>query len=164
MKKTILLSICFILTFTNISFASQNTYTTTSKQYILDSVNDIEEVNNRIYILIKQVTGDDPLDVDTMFKNIKLCESILDSRSNKILDANSTTSNRELKRAHSALLHIISLYKLSLSSLCVYMEDDSKPDYFIDTCSNYQYGNDSLKSFKLNIKSIEKVNKQKSFN
>lgn len=164
MKKIIILLSCFMLIFTNISFADQNTYTSISQQYIIDAINDIEEVNNRIYILIKQVTGDDPLDSDTMFKNIKLCESMLDSQSDKIVVLNSNISNKELKRKYSSLLHVISLYKLSLSSLSVYIEDDSKADFFIDTCSNYQSGNISLKAFKSNVKSREKLTNQKSCN
>lgn len=148
MKKIFALTLCALLFFTNISFA--NTISLT------DSIKDIEMVNDRMYIIIKQITGDEPLDIKELNQDIKFCESILSTRSKKISDAYSNKSSVEVGRTCSALLYTISLYQLSLTSIVMYLNDDSKAGYFIEACSSYQQANVSLKNLKLNNKEPEK--------
>lgn len=69
MKRIFTLTLCFLLLFTNISFANRNDIT--------EAIKDIELVNNRMDIMIKKITGDDPLDTEEFKKDIKFCESIL---------------------------------------------------------------------------------------
>ncbi|WP_042272201.1 hypothetical protein [Faecalimicrobium dakarense] len=138
MKKFLVLTLSFFLIFTNISFAEQKDITKTIK--------DVTMVNDRISIMIKKITGDDPLDIDDFKKEIKFCESILGENSKKMTSLYSNESDIELKRSYSSLLYIMSLYELSLSSMVVYINDDSKTDYFIDTCSSYSGANIALKT------------------
>ncbi|MGX4598991.1 hypothetical protein [Faecalimicrobium sp. JNUCC 81] len=142
MKKLLALTVSFFLIFTNISFAEKND--------IIKSIKDITMVNDRISIMIKTITGDDPLDIDDFKKEIKFCETILGENSKKMTSLYSSETDIELKRSYSLMLYIISLYELSLSSMVVYINDDNKTDYFIDTCSSYSNATIALK----NIKSI----------
>lgn len=141
MKKIFALTLCALLFFTNISFA--NTISLT------DSIKDIEMVNDRMYIIIKQITGDQPLDVNELNRDIKFCESILSTRAKKISDTYSNKSSLEVGRTCSALLYTISLYELSLTSITMYINDDSKANHFIEACATYQQANFSLQNLKL---------------
>lgn len=141
MKKLLGLTLCFVLIFTNISFADKNNIT--------EAVKNIDMVNNRMEIMIKKVTGDDPLNIDELKKDIKFCESILGETSKKVSTLYSNELDIEMKRTYSVLLYTASLYELSLVSMLVYISDDSKTNYFIDTCSTYQQGNISLGSIKV---------------
>lgn len=140
MKRIFTLTLCFLLLFTNISFANRNDIT--------EAIKDIELVNNRMDIMIKKITGDDPLDTEEFKKDIKFYESILGERLKKVADLYSSESNLEIRRTYSAVLYTASLYELSLSSMLVYVTDDSKTNYFIDTCSTYQQGITSLNHLK----------------
>lgn len=140
MKKVFIATICFLLLFTNISFA--NTIN------ISDSVKDIDMVSNRMYIIIKQITGDDPLDVDELNRDIKFCESILSTRGKKLSDIYSKNPTVEVSRNCAALLYTISLYEIGLTSIRMYIRDDSKAEYFIEACASYQEGRASLNVFK----------------
>lgn len=148
MKKVFVSTICFLLIFTNVSFA--NTISLT------DSIKDIEMVNDRIYIIIKQITGDKPLDVNELNRDIKFCESILSTRAKKISDTYSNKSSLEVGRTCSALLYTISLYELSLTSITMYINDDSKANHFIEACATYQQGKYSLTNLKLKNKEPQK--------
>ncbi|MCR8747107.1 hypothetical protein [Romboutsia lituseburensis] len=150
MKKVFVSTLVFLLIFTNVSFA--NTIS------LKDSIKDIEMVSNRMYIIIKQITGDDTLDVYELNRDIKFCESILSTRAKKISDAYSNKSSIEVGRIYSALLYTISLYQLSLTSITMYIRDDSKANHFIEACSSYQQGNSSLENIKL--KNLETQNRQ----
>ncbi len=75
MKKTIISLICFLLFFTNISFADTND--------IKQTIKDIELVNNNINIIVKKVIGDEKLDINALEKDIKFSESILGERTKK---------------------------------------------------------------------------------
>lgn len=141
MKKVFISTICFLLIFTNVSFA--NTISLT------DSIKDIEMVNDRIYIIIKQITGDDSIDLNELNGDIRFCESILSTRAKKISDAYSNKSSVEIGRTCSSLLYVISLYELSLTSITMYIHDDSKANHFIEACSSYQQANFSLQNLKL---------------
>lgn len=152
MKKIFVSTLCFLLFFTNVSFA--NTIS------ITDSIKDIEMVSNRIYIIIKQITGDSPLDVHELNRDIKFCESILSTRAKKISDVYSNKSSVDTGRACSSLLYIISLYQLSLTSITMYIYDDSKADHFIEACSSYQQGKISLNTFKSKIKEAQNRQEQ----
>lgn len=140
MKRVFILTLSFFMIFTNISFASQND--------IIKSIDDVTIVNDRIDIMIKNITGDDPLNMDSFKKEIKFCESILGENSKKMTSLYSSESDIELKRSYSSLLYIMSLYELSLSSMVVYINDDGKTDYFIDTCSSYRNANIALQTIK----------------
>ena len=136
MKKSIISFICFLLMFTSISFADNN--------QIKQTLKDMELVNNNMSIMIKQIVGDEPLNTDNLNKDIKFLESILGERSKNITSLYATESSIELKRTYSTLLNTISFYELSLNSMKVYINDNSKIDYFIETCTTFYSGNISL--------------------
>lgn len=136
MKKSIISFICFLLMFTSISFADNN--------QIKQTLKDMELVNNNISIMIKQIVGDEPLNTDNLNKDIKFLESILGERSKNITSLYAAESSTELKRTYSTLLNTISFYELSLNSMKVYIDDNSKIDYFIETCTTFYSGNISL--------------------
>lgn len=152
MKKVFVFTLCALLFFTNISFA--NTISLT------DSIKDIEMVNDRMYIIIKQITGDEPLDVNELNQDIRFCESILSTRAKKISDVYSNKSSVEVARTCSALLYTISLYQLSLTSISMYINDDSKANHFIEACSSYQQANVALNTLKLKNKEPKKRHEQ----
>lgn len=152
MKKNFALTLCALLFFTNISFA--NTISLT------DSIKDIEMVNDRMYIIIKQITGDEPLDVNELNRDIKFCESILSTRAKKISDTYSNKSSLEVGRTCSALLYTISLYQLSLTSIVMYINDDSKANHFIEACASYQQANAALNTLKSKNKEPQKRQEQ----
>lgn len=140
MKKFLTLTLCFILLFTNTSYCQSNNVKT--------AIQDLDTVNNRVTIMIKEITGDEPLNIDELTKDIKFCESILASSSKQISNLYPLESNLELKRTYSTILYTISLYGLSLNSMLVYINDDSKTNYFIDTCYSFKQGTISLDYLK----------------
>lgn len=152
MKKIFVSTICAVLLFTNISFA--NTISLT------DYIKDLEMVNDRMYIIIKQITGDEPLDVNELNRDIKFCESILSTRAKKISEAYSNKSSLEIGRTCSALLYTISLYQLSLTSISIYINDDSRANHFIEACSSYKQANAALNTLKLKNKEPQKRKEQ----
>lgn len=140
MKKLLILTLSFFLIFANISFASEKD--------IIKSIDDVTMVNDRIAIMIKSITDDNPLNIDDLKKEIKFCGSILGENSKKMTSLYSSESDIELKRSYSSMLYIMSLYELSLSSMVVYINDNSKTHYLIDTCSSYRNANIALKTIK----------------
>lgn len=140
MKRLIILTFSFFLIFTNISFATHND--------ILKTIDDATMVNDRISIMIKNITGDDPLDIDDFKKEIKFCETLLAENSNKMISLYSSESDIELKRSYASMIYIMALYKLSLTSMAIYIDDDNKAEYFIETCSTYNSANSTLKAIK----------------
>lgn len=140
MKKFLILTLCFILLFTNISYSQPSNVKT--------AIQDLDTVNNRVNLMIKEITGDEPLNINELTKDIKFCESILASNSKQISNAYSTETNIQLRRTYSTILYVIALYELSLSSMLVYINDDSKTNYFIDTCAVFKQGNISLHELK----------------
>lgn len=140
MKKILALTLCFSLLFTNTSYGQPSNIKT--------AIHDLDTVNNRVNIMIKEITGDEPLNVNELTKDIKFCESILAANSKQISNAYSTETDIQLRRTYSTILYNISLYQLSLSSMLVYINDDSKTSYFIDTCANFRQGTISLDYLK----------------
>lgn len=143
MKKIISLALCFMLLFTHISYAQTNN--------ISDAIKDLKIVGNKINIMIDEISGDDPLDISKFEENVKYCESILASRSKEISKDYSNESNIELKAAYSSLLYVSSLYALSLNSIIVYLNNNSKSHYFIDICTTYKEGTVVLDAIKSNF-------------
>lgn len=154
MKKLFTLTLCFILVSTNISFANTNNITVStnisyaSKNDITNAIKDIEMVNNSTKIMIKKIVGDEPLDTEELKKDIAFAESILGEQARKISTLYSKESDFELRRTYSTILFAISLYQLSLSSMLVYVNDTNKVEYFIDTCTSYSAGENSLEILK----------------
>lgn len=140
MKKILALTLCFLLLFTNTSYGQPNNIKT--------AIQDLDTVNNRVNLMIKEITGDEPLNINELTKDIKFCESILASNSKQISNAYSTETDIQLRRTYSTILYTISLYQLSLSSMLVYINDDGKTSYFIDTCANFRQGTISLDYLK----------------
>ena len=60
MKKAFILALCFILTFTNISFVNADE--------ISDSIKNIDEANNRIHIIIKNFVSEEEIDAENIKK------------------------------------------------------------------------------------------------
>ena len=143
MKKIISLTLCFMLLFTSISYGQTNN--------ISDAIKDLEMVGNKINIMINEISGDEPLDMTQFVKEIKFCESILASCSKQISKGYSNESDVELKAAYSSLLYVSSLYALSLSSMAVYINNNSKSNYFIELCSTYKDGTLALHEIKSNF-------------
>ncbi|MPM82009.1 hypothetical protein SDC9_129067 [bioreactor metagenome] len=141
MKKFLTLTLCFIILFTNTSYCQPTIVKT--------AIQDLDTVNNRITVMIKEITGDDPLNINELTKDIKFCESILVSNSKQISNAHSTESDIQLRRTYSTILYTIALYELSLSNMLMYINDDSKTNFFIDTCALFRQGNTSLYILKL---------------
>lgn len=143
MKKAFILALCFILTFTNISFANADE--------ISDSIKNIDEANNRIHIIIKNFVSEEEIDAENIKKEIKFSESILAQEAKRISELYSSESDLEMRKSISSLLHIIALYDLSLKSITVYHDDNSKTEYFIEGCSAFQQGNIALNNVKTNF-------------
>ena len=143
MKKAFILALCFILTFTNISFVNADE--------ISDSIKNIDEANNRIHIIIKNFVSEEEIDAENIKKEIKFSESILAQEAKKISELYSSESDLEMRKSISSLLHIIALYDLSLKSITVYHDDNSKTEYFIEGCSAFQQGNIALNNVKTNF-------------
>ncbi|MCC3866869.1 hypothetical protein [Terrisporobacter mayombei] len=143
MKKIISLTLCFTLIFTHISYCQTNN--------ISDAIKDLKIVGNKINIMIDEISGDEPLDMSKFKEDVKYCESILASRSNKISKDYSNESDIELKAAYSSLLYVSSLYALSLNSIIVYIHNNSKSHYFIDICTTYRNGTLALDAIKSNF-------------
>lgn len=160
MKKLLILVTCFILLSTNLSFASPDEFT--------NSINELANVDNRLYMIINEITGDEPLNKDHLYKDIKFCHSILSSRSKIISNIYSNNSDLESAKTCASLLYTISLYELSLASLNVYVDNDTKADNFIDACAAYQNANISLNALKGKHKIQTQINKfpkcEESFN
>lgn len=143
MKKAFILALCFILTFTNISFVNADE--------ISDSIKNIDETNNRIHIIIKNFVSEEEIDAENIKKEIKFSESILAQEAKRISELYSSESDLEMRKSISSLLHIIALYDLSLKSITVYHDDNSKTEYFIEGCSAFQQGNIALNNVKTNF-------------
>lgn len=143
MKKAFILALCFILTFTNISFVNADE--------ISDSIKNIDEANNRIHIIIKNFVSEEEIDAENIKKEIKFSESILAQEAKRISELYSSESDLEMRKSISSLLHIIALYDLSLKSITVYHDDNSKTEYFIEGCSAFQQGNIALNNVKTNF-------------
>ena len=143
MKKAFILALCFILTFTNISFVNADE--------ISDSIKNIDEANNRIHIIIKNFVSEEEIDAENIKKEIKFSESILAQEAKRISELYSSESDLEMRKSISSLLHIIALYDLSLKSITVYHDDNSKTEYFIEGCSAFQKGNIALNNVKTNF-------------
>ena len=143
MKKAFILALCFILTFTNISFVNADE--------ISDSIKNIDEANNRIHIIIKNFVSEEEIDAENIKKEIKFSESILAQEAKRISELYSSESDLEMRKSISSLLHIIALYDLSLKSITVYHDDNSKTEYFIEGCSAFQQGNIALNNVKINF-------------
>ena len=143
MKKAFILALCFILTFTNISFVNADE--------ISDSIKNIDEANNRINIIIKNFVSEEEIDAENIKKEIKFSESILAQEAKRISELYSSESDLEMRKSISSLLHIIALYDLSLKSITVYHDDNSKTEYFIEGCSAFQQGNIALNNVKTNF-------------
>lgn len=143
MKKAFILALCFILTFTNISFVNADE--------ISDSIKNIDEANNRIHIIIKNFVSEEEIDAENIKKEIKFSESILAQEAKRISELYSSESDLEMRKSISSLLHIIALYDLSLKSITVYHDDNSKTEYFIEGCSAFQQGNIALNNIKTNF-------------
>lgn len=154
MKKLFTLTLCFILIFTNISFANTNNITVSTNissantNNIANAIKDIEMVNNSTKIIIKKIVGDDTLDTEEVRKDIAFAESILGEQSSKISTLFLKESDFQIRRTYSSILFTISLYQISLSSLLVYVNDTNKVEYFIDTCTSYSAGENSLEILK----------------
>lgn len=154
MKKFFTLMLCFILVSTNISFANTNNITVStnisyaSKNDITNAIKDIEMVNNSTKIMIKKIVGDEPLDTEELKKDIAFAESILGEQARKISTLFLKESDFQIRRTYSSILFTISLYQISLSSLLVYVNDTNKVEYFIDTCTSYSAGENSLEILK----------------
>ena len=143
MKKAFILALCFILTFTNISFVNADE--------ISDSIKNIDEANNRIHIIIKNFVSEEEIDAENIKKEIKFSESILAQEAKRISELYSSESDLEMRKSISSLLHVIALYDLSLKSITVYHDDNSKTEYFIEGCSAFQQGNIALNNVKTNF-------------
>ena len=143
MKKAFILALCFILTFTNISFVNADE--------ISDSIKNIDEANNRINIIIKNFVSEEEIDAENIKKEIKFSESILAQEAKRISELYSSESDLEMRKSISSLLHIIALYDLSLKSITVYHDDNSKTEYFIEGCSAFQQGSIALNNVKTNF-------------
>ena len=141
MKKILALTLCFLLLFTNTSYGQPSNIKT--------AIQDLDTVNNRVNLMIKEITGDEPLNINELTKDIKFCESILASNSKQISNAYSTETDIQLRRTYSTILYTVSLYQLSLSSMLVYINADSKTSYFIDTCADFRQGTISLDYLKI---------------
>lgn len=136
MKKILTLTLCFMLLFTNTSYCQPTNVKT--------AIQDLDTVNNRVHLMIKEITGDNPLNIDELTKDIKFCESILASNSKHISNDYSTETDIQLRRTYSTILYTIALYELSLSNMLVYINNDSKTNFFIDTCAVFKQGTISL--------------------
>lgn len=143
MKKLISLTLCFMLLFTSISYGQTNN--------ISSSIKDLEMVRNEINLMIKEISGDEPLDMSKFKEDVKYCESILASLSKKISKDYSNESDIELKAAYSSLLYVSSLYALSLNSIIAYIHNNTKSHYFIDICTTYREGTLALDAIKSNF-------------
>lgn len=155
MKKFFILILCFILVSTNISFANTNnttvstTVSSADMSAIRNAIKDIEMVNNSTKILIKKIVGDDPLNTEEIIKDITFAQSILGEQTKKISNLYYRESDFELRKTYATILFTIILYELSLSSMTMYVNNTNKIDYFIDTCTSYSAGENSLKTLKL---------------
>lgn len=155
MKKFFILILCFILVSTNISFANTNnttvstTVSSADTSAIRNSIKDIEMVNNSTKILIKKIVGDDPLNTEEIIKDITFAQSILGEQTKKISNLYYRESDFELRKTYATILFTIILYELSLSSMTMYVNNTNNVDYFIDTCTSYSAGENSLKTLKL---------------
>ncbi|UPA32062.1 hypothetical protein L0P85_07980 [Terrisporobacter glycolicus] len=136
MKKILALTLCFLLLFTNTSYGQPNNIKT--------AIQDLDTVNNRVNLMIKEITGDEPLNINELTKDIKFCESILASNSKQISNSYSAETDIQLRRTYSTILYTIALYELSLNNMLVYINDDSKTSFFIDTCAVFKQGTISL--------------------
>lgn len=143
MKKLISLTLCFLLFFTNISYAQTTNIST--------SIKDLEIVRDKISLMVKEISGDKHIDISKFKEEVMCCESILATRANQLSKDYSNESNIELKAAYSSLLYVSSLYALSLNSIMVYMHNNSKSQYFIDICTTYRDGTLTLDEIKLNF-------------
>jgi len=154
-KKFFILILCFILVSTNISFANTNnttvstTVSSADTSAIRNSIKDIEMVNNSTKILIKKIVGDDPLNTEEIIKDITFAQSILGEQTKKISNLYYRESDFELRKTYATILFTIILYELSLSSMTMYVNNTNNVDYFIDTCTSYSAGENSLKTLKL---------------
>ena len=154
MKKLLMLTLCFILVSTNTSFANTNNIavstniSSASKTDIQNAIKDIEIVSNSTNIMIKKIVGDDSLDTEKLRKDIAFAETILGEQASKMSTLYSKESDFELRRTYSTILYTVSIYQLSLSSMLVYVNDTNKVDYFVDTCTSYSAGENSLNALK----------------
>ncbi|WP_434794604.1 hypothetical protein TPDSL_16790 [Terrisporobacter petrolearius] len=155
MKKFFILILCFILVSTNISFANTNnttvstTVSSADMSAIRNAIKDIEMVNNSTKILIKKIVGDDPLNTEEIIKDITFAQSILGEQTKKISNLYYRESDFQLRKTYATILFTIILYELSLSSMTMYVNNTNNIDYFIDACTSYSAGENSLKTLKL---------------
>lgn len=140
MKKTLVLTLSFLLIFTNISFADTNMVT--------KSIKDLEMVNNNIDIMIKSILSNDAIDKEDIFKQVAFNESILAGNSNTFSNLYAKEKDFKLKRSYSSILYINSLYELALSSLLIYLNDENNLDAFLDSSASLVNGNALLLQLK----------------
>lgn len=144
MKKLLVSIFCFLLLFTNISFANPS--------LVEKSVKDLDMVNNNINVLFKSILSKESLSKDDIFKQVAFNDSILIENSNKIITAYSKENNLHIRRTYSSIMYISSLYQLSLSSLLVYLADTNQLDYFLDASASAVSANTLLLQLKSDIK------------
>ncbi|MGX4601182.1 hypothetical protein [Faecalimicrobium sp. JNUCC 81] len=144
MKKLLVSTLCFLLLFTNISFANP--------VLVEKSVKDLDMVNNNMNVLFKTILSKENLSKDDIFKQVAFNDSILSENSNKIITAYSKENNLHIKRTYSSIMYISSLYQLGLSSLLVYLDDTSQLDYFLDASASAVSANTLLLQLKSDIK------------
>ncbi|MEW9080839.1 hypothetical protein [Terrisporobacter glycolicus] len=155
MKKYFTLALCFILVSTNISFANTNNTTVSTNissaktNNITDAIRDIEMVNSSTKIIIRKIVGDEPLEAETLRKDIAFSQSILEQQSKKASTLYSRESDFELRETYASILFTIILYELTLSNILTYINDHSKVDYFIHACKSYLDAENSLKNLKI---------------
>lgn len=133
-KLSIILSVILIVfaSSTNISSARNISAPTSGDVY----VNDLELIDNRMYLLIKSIIKED-FDKDQVSKDVKYLESLI-----KTLDDKTAKLNQEDIEIALSIQAVLNYYKISIISIKKYIIDEN-PDDLISSIISYSIGSNS---------------------
>lgn len=133
-KLSIILSVILIVfaSSTNISSARNISAPTSGDVY----VNDLELIDNRMYLLIKSIIKED-FDKDQVSKDVKYLESLI-----KTLDDKTAKLNQEDIEIALSIQAVLNYYKISIISIKKYIIDKN-PDDLISSIISYSIGSNS---------------------
>ncbi|WP_270941124.1 hypothetical protein [Romboutsia lituseburensis] len=133
-KLSIILSVILIVfaSSTNISSARNISAPTSGNVY----VNDLELIDNRMYLLIKSIIKED-FDKDQVSKDVKYLESLI-----KTLDDKTAKINQEDIEIALSIQAVLNYYKISIISIKKYIIDKN-PDDLISSIISYSIGSNS---------------------
>lgn len=133
-KLSIILSVILIVfaSNTNISSARNISAPTSGDVY----VNDLELIDNRMYLLIKSIIKED-FDKNQVSKDVKYLESLI-----KTLDDKTAKLNQEDIEIALSIQAVLNYYKISIISIKKYIIDKN-PDDLISSIISYSIGSNS---------------------